>query len=456
MNLESFGQTLRTLRRRIGVTQNELARQLSITAQLLSIWERAYRHRGRTWVPDRQSAVKLIEIFVEQLSPEEAQAWLYLIDLQLERAEIARIFGTNDTNVDTVILPITTPRANFVRLPLVTNQHLFGITPHVEAILQQVVQQTGPSIIAIDGLGGIGKTALATYVTHHVMADELFYDVIWISVRQEEYIPGTDVKATSQPELTIPMLVDAILAQAGAANLLSASAAEKQVIAQNLLKSKAYLIVIDNLETIAHYQSWITQLSTFTNPSKFLLTSRHQLHMYPNIFCYTLTELQPKDVVAFLESEANRRGLSAFLQAAQADWDQLRSVVGGHPLALKLILGQLSFLTLSQVLDNLVKAQGKSIEELYNHIYWQAWTALAEPSKQALLAMPLAQGGDFTQLLAICNLEDTQLQQALEQLVTLSLIIVTGTMVTRRYEIHRLTETFLLREVLKWQRSQEA
>ena len=40
---------------------------------------------------------------------------------------------------------------------------------------------------------------------------------------------------------------------------------------------------------------------------------------------------------------------------------------------------------------------------------------------------------------------------ALRQLVALCLVNVMGTVDSRRYGIHRLTETFLLNEVLKWQ-----
>jgi len=39
----------------------------------------------------------------------------------------------------------------------------------------------------------------------------------------------------------------------------------------------------------------------------------------------------------------------------------------------------------------------------------------------------------------------------LKKLVTLCLVNVQGTVEARRYSIHRLTETFLLNEVLRWQ-----
>ncbi len=48
-------------------------------------------------------------------------------------------------------------------------------------------------------------------------------------------------------------------------------------------------------------------------------------------------------------------------------------------------------------------------------------------------------------------LED--LSQSLRQLAALSLVQISGDLEDRRYIIHRLTETFLLNEAIKWQSS---
>jgi hypothetical protein len=90
---------------------------------------------------------------------------------------------------------------------------------------------------------------------------------------------------------------------------------------------------------------------------------------------------------------------------------------------------------------------------LYTHIYWQAWHALDPASRQLFLIMPLAQDGTLSQLTTLSELEIAELNQALAQLTTLSLIEARGDIEQRRYRIHRLTETFLLNEVVKWQSS---
>jgi hypothetical protein len=126
-------------------------------------------------------------------------------------------------------------------------------------------------------------------------------------------------------------------------------------------------------------------------------------------------------------------------------------VVGGNPLALKLVMGQAAFLPLAQVLRNLQEAQGKRADALYTYIYWQAWQLLAPTERQLFLTLPLAPNGAFDQLTLASGLEEDALQGALARLIQLSLVEVGGDLAEPRYGLHRLTETFLMREVLKWQ-----
>ena len=65
--------------------------------------------------------------------------------------------------------------------------------------------------------------------------------------------------------------------------------------------------------------------------------------------------------------------------------------------------------------------------------------------------MPLAQGGTIAQISALSGLDEPTVDNALATLAHRSLVQVGGTLTDRRYTIHRLTETFLLTEALKWQ-----
>lgn len=451
MSLEKFGQQLRKLRKRSGLTQAGLARQVPVSPDLISIWERAYKHQGRHWWPDRPSVLCLVEIFADQLNAAEAQQWVSLLDYKLSQSELQRLFPTDNLQISASANPLSASQTSLKRLPLLPDQPLFGVNQDQQRLRQLLEQPGAPWLVAIDGIGGIGKSSLAAALARQIMSTNRFYDMAWVSAKQEEFLPQMGLEPTSQPALDTNTLTNSVLEQLDPNLSLAQSAEEKKFLLTNLLKKQPYLIVIDNLETVVDYQTLIPFLRQLAQPSKFLLTSRHSLFAYTDVFCLSLRELNQADTLALLQYEAEMRGVAALVNASEAHLNDIYEVVGGNPLALKLVVGQLCVLPLPQVLGNLKQARGQTIDDLYTYIYWQAWHALDETSRQVLLVMPLAQGGTFEQLAAVSQIKADELNPALEHLVKLSLVEVGGDLAQRRYRIHRLTETFLLNEVVKWQ-----
>jgi transcriptional regulator with XRE-family HTH domain len=451
VSLELFGQKLRELRKRSGLTQASLARQLPTTAEMISIWERAYQHRGRRWTPDHSSALRLVEIFTDHLTREEAQNWVSLLDYKLGQAELQRFFPNEGVPTSSSANPLANPQTVLKRLAAIPDQRLFGVSEAQQRLRLRFEQTDGPWLISIDGIGGIGKTSLATAVAREMIPTDRFDDIAWVSAKQEEFLPQIGLEPTSRPALDPGTLTHSLLEQLDPNLSLARSSEEKKLLLVQLLKKQPYLIVVDNLETVTDYQTLLPFLRQLANPTKFLLTSRHSLYAYPEIFCLTLQELDQADTLALLQYEAEIRGLTALANAPETQLSDIYDVTGGNPLALKLVVGQLSVLPLSQVLESLRQAQSKTIDDLYTFIYRQAWRGLDEISQKVLLVMPLAQGGTFDQLVTVSEIEKNELNHALEHLVRLSLVEVGGDIEQRRYRIHRLTETFLLHEVTKWQ-----
>ena len=153
-----------------------------------------------------------------------------------------------------------------------------------------------------------------------------------------------------------------------------------------------------------------------------------------------------------MRAEARLRSLSHVVEASDADLHPIYAAVGGNPLALRLVTGQLHLLALPQVIENLREACGKRAEDLYRYIYWDAWQRLPVEARDTLMLMPLfaGDGADLAGISRVSDLSPDALVEALEYLAKLSLINVAGDLHRRRYSLHRLTETFLLREVIKW------
>jgi len=338
------------------------------------------------------------------------------------------------------------------RLELPPVVELFGVESHLKQ-LQEILAAESIWLVSIEGLGGIGKTALANALVRQPGLAGRFYKVGWVSAKQQEFLPEIEIDKTTTPALSVETLIDILLEQLDDTVTLTQTTSQKQAILTKLLKDRPHLIVIDNLETVADYQTLLPLLRQLANPTKFILTSRHSLRAHADVFCCNLDELNQADALHLIRHEARARGQSLLANAADTALKRIYDVVGGNPLAIKLVVGQLSILSLPQVLDSLKEARSKKVEALFSYIYWQAWRLLDAAAQQTLLVMPLAQDGTLEQLLALSQLELDALSQALEQLAALSLVQVGGNLETRRYTIHRLTETFLLNEAIKWQAS---
>lgn len=458
-DLVAFGRQLTLYRKADSYTQEKLAeilvnfharsapkKEMRLDSNRISKWENAYvdKKSGRVAKPSRLHMRYLIELFVAQLNPETAQVWAAQAGYVFGWHELEPIFGKAKT---TTILPAK-PTS-----PATPPSRLFGITKKFEQLLALINQPDGNWLLAICGIGGIGKTALAEFLLATVKSSGRFQDIAWVSAKQQEFLPYDGARQIDQPALDEETLVNTLLEQLSEQSLLARPLPDKIVSLIELVKSKPMLMVVDNLETAVDYEALLPLLRRLTNPSKVLLTSRVQLHGHSDVHNIGLDELGEEDALSFLRYEGEARGLDFVAKAATKHLQSIYGTVGGNPLALKLVVGQLAALPLDQVLESLRAAEGKQVDELYTYIYWQAWHALDEAGRHTLLLMPLIahQGGTFDHLLAVSELDAVTLRLALAQLVRRSLVEVRGDIAERRYAIHRLTETFLLNDVLGWE-----
>lgn len=340
------------------------------------------------------------------------------------------------------------------RLPTPTATTIVGLEGSLAALGGVLTAEGPPWLIAIEGIGGIGKTTLADALVRRVMRLGDFGDVGWVSCQQTVFNLGGALSPVAQPTLTVEALVDALSIQLmGEGFAASAPSLEERLAAlQRRLKGEPHLIVIDNLETFVDVEGLLPTLRRLMGPTRFLLTSRQSLYDQPDVYHFIVPELGEPDALQLVRQEAALRNLP---ELAKADTPVLRPVydtVGGNPLALRLVVGQTHVYELPSILADLEAARGKA-ELLYAFIYRRAWDHLDEGARQVFLAMPLVTegGGTIEELVALTGLDPYDVRQALAGLIVQNLVDARGWLDKRRYSIHNLTRAFLLEGVARWQ-----
>lgn len=333
------------------------------------------------------------------------------------------------------------------RLELPTYIELIGIEKPFEILSEALMAEDKNFIVVLDGLGGLGKTALADWTTRQIIHSTRFNDIAWITAKQT-YLStmGRLEVETNVPAMTMPTLLDN-LAEQFELSKNNITFLQRQREVKSYLRDQPNLIVIDNLETIADYQALIPSLREWQSPSKFLLTSRRRLLDYPNVYSISLKELSQEAALMLIRQMAEHTGFGELARADDETLQKIYQTVGGNPLALKLLVGQLRFYSLPQVL---ARFSGKGVGEddgLFDYIYRETWESISDEEKETLIVLTQAgeSGFTFEQLAERVSISENALYGCLESLILLSLVDKAGTLWERSYKLHRLTEISIMK-----------
>ncbi len=340
------------------------------------------------------------------------------------------------------------------RLESSTYIHLFGVDDLLAGVQQQVRKSDSPWLILFHGIGGIGKTALADALLRRNVNQGGYDQVAWVSARQKGFQLHGRIQVENAPNLSHEALVEELSAQIlDDVSLPRPFSVDKTLpLLIRRLQQSPHLIVVDNLETVIDIAALLPTLRQLVDPSKVILTSRVLLSSEADIFPMAVPQLVPASAFALIRSEGELRNAPCLAEATDDELDPIYQVVGGNPLALRLVAGQAILHALPTVLNNLRLARGKSVQQLYTFIYRELWDDLDDIAQRTLLALPLTppSGASSEQLVQVSGLQEEAVHDALDRLVRRNLVDTRGDLYKRRYTIHSLTRTFLLEQVAQW------
>ncbi|MBC8264068.1 MAG: tetratricopeptide repeat protein [Anaerolineales bacterium] len=292
-------------------------------------------------------------------------------------------------------------------------------------------------LISIDGIGGIGKTALALEAVHECLQaskDEIlangvptFDAFVWTTAKDRE-LALSDILDTIARTLDYPYIAQL-------------PPEEKSSEAAKLLRAQKCLLIVDNFETITD-DAVRDFLLNLPNPSRALVTSREQRLRQARAI--SLRGLEQSEALALIRSEGKHLGLPAVEKADQNVLLRLYEATGGAPLAIKWAVGQMKQRgqSLDTVLDYLYGARSA----IFENIFARSWELLSENARRVLVVMSIfATSASKPAIEAASDVHKWDLHEALGQLVEMWLVEASEGLdeARRRYSIHPLTRAFV-------------
>jgi len=347
-------------------------------------------------------------------------------------------------------------------LPRQSYTRFIGRKEKLAEILAVLEKRSTLPIVAIDGIGGAGKTALARELAQNSLEANTFYVAVWESDKPTEFTGG-GILPQSPDEISFENLLDRIGRKLGYFDVSSLrTMREKKDLVRHILNAERYLVVIDNLETIKGYRDLVNNLDGMFGNSKAILTTRKKIAEFRDVYPVSLGGMELAESIEFLKSEATERGEAGrvILEANESLLERIYITTGGLPLAMRLVLGQTTRSSPNTVLKHLEAVNYQKIqdpesdEDVYNQffkfIYWDSWNQLSDNGKQLLIelgAFDPTEGARRDFLSTMSELSSSDLDDAASELVEFSLVRPSFEDDQEIFYLHPLTHRFVQHDV---------
>lgn len=298
--------------------------------------------------------------------------------------------------------------------------------------------------VMIDGIGGMGKTALAVEVAYRVQEQAMFDAYLFFSAKttwltpegiQEEKLVLSSLDAFVR-EFALELGYDEISRET------NANERTRKFLAQ--IHGRTTLSIWDNLETVPPDERYkiLEFLRELPAPNKAIVTSRRRTG--ESAITIRLDQMTEQDATALIRDLMKQypRVKSEMDKAQPNTLQDLYNTSGGNPLVLRQVLGLMDQRGYSLAQAVTLLREGDHSGDIYAFLFADAVRDLA-PNEKAVLSALASQNSTTVGILKVATgFTTSEVQTAVDRLIVLSLV---NDPIEERYSLHTLTRSYIQR-----------
>jgi tetratricopeptide (TPR) repeat protein len=279
--------------------------------------------------------------------------------------------------------------------------------------IEQSLHDPRVAVTSLIGIGGAGKTALATWAALRAYEQKSFSFIVSITAKDREL---TNVGIQSlRPALTsFETLLDSILEVLAFPEFKSESVENKERKVRIIIENSNGLLFVDNLETVDDPRI-ISFLDDLPIGVRSLITSR-RTRVKVSARPIEIGPLTPDEVVALIQSLSTQSGYSYVADLSHSECIRIGEACDRIPLGIKWTLAKAKSPEEALAEAESITKSGRRGEELLEFCFRRIFDSMPGIDRSILQVLSLFQRLPFEAILVSTGIDNRKLQDSIDQL----------------------------------------